>query len=228
MTTGPRTILKGVVGSTAYGMATPTSDKDYLAVHMDPLGDVLSIGWQARTVTSKDPDCASHELAKFLRLALAANPTVVELLWLDDYEIRTEIGDQLIAMRSAFLSKRARNTYGGYVRQQAHRLVNRGGTFDPDLARRTPKHGRHCARLLLQGRALAEFGELRVRLTPAEVDWCFGAGEAAAEDPAEFQAWVSDEIESLDFYFDRSSLPDEPSVDTANALLLSARLEAVR
>ncbi|MEU4556525.1 DNA polymerase beta superfamily protein [Micromonospora violae] len=92
-----------------------------------------------------------HEARKFTVLCIGGNPTAFELLWLPDdlYEVRTELGQELVDLRSAILSApRVRDAYLGYACQQFHRLKERGdGSFSADLRKRTAKHARHLARL---------------------------------------------------------------------------------
>ncbi len=217
-------ILMGVVGSQAYGLATPDSDYDRLGVFRTPTRLLLGLETPAETHVTKDSlgDMTLHEMGKFIRLCLACNPTVMELLWLDDYLSETHFGRQLVEHRQEFLSKRAIDSYMGYAFQQATRLVNRGGTFDPDLAKRTQKHGRHCWRLIIQGRKLIETGQLVVRLTDSEIAECRDAGVSAENDPQEY-------FEAVKFLCDKIKqdgqgvLPDKPNLSSINDLLLDAR-----
>src|SRR4051812_49345438 len=117
-------LLSGIVGSTAYGLAGPGSDIDRLGVYAAPTVQVPGFnppaGRAATTVTTK-PDVTFHEAGKFAALCLQANPTVIELMWLPDelYEARIALGDQLIGIRSAFLSAaRVKDAYLGYAAQQ--------------------------------------------------------------------------------------------------------------
>jgi len=144
------TILMGLVGSTAYGLATESSDKDYLGVFMSPTRSLLGLTSPKETIVRRDPDMQLHELGKFCRLALAANPTILELLFLGEYEVMTPQGQRLVDLRHSFLSARIRTTFGGYAIQQARRL-QRDGAFESALRARSEKHGRHCMRLMTQG-----------------------------------------------------------------------------
>jgi uncharacterized protein len=219
------TELYGVVGSQAYGLATPESDIDRLGVFVAPLYEVLSLsGVNHETRVGKDMigDWTDHEVGKFLRLCTQANPTVMELLWLDEYLIETSIGTKLIGLRKAVLSQRAIQSYMGYVSQQASRLVSRGGTFDPDLKKRTQKHGRHCWRLLIQGAYLSQSGAVQVRLTEQQADDCRNMGEYAELEPLKFAAGVEERIKSIK---DKPTvLPDKPDLERVNKVLREIRL----
>lgn len=159
-------LLSGVVGSTAYGLAHEDSDVDRLGLFAAPTREFHGLSTPKASIVEKDPDVTMHEAGKFCRLALNGNPTVMELLWLEEYEVLTPLGQELIRIRSSFLSaSRVRNAYLGYATEQFKRLENRGdGTFGPDLANRTAKHARHMNRLLIQGFELWSTGSLTLRL----------------------------------------------------------------
>lgn len=220
-------ILQGIVGSTAYGLATPTSDIDRLGVFQARTSELLGLHPPKESRVSNNPDVTHHELGKFVKLCLANNPTVMELLWLDDYEVMTPLGQRLIDNRESFLSQRIRKTYGGYARQQFERLMRReeaepGAGFSSDLKKRTEKHARHCYRLILQGTHALRTGELRVRLTSEEVQMCREAGLMAAADATEFAKSV--ELAMAEFDSTPTDLPETPSERKAEELLVVARL----
>ena len=217
-------ILCGVVGSKAYGLDTPQSDTDRLGVYVAPTRQILGVEQPEETRVSKSPegDSTIHELGKFVKLALACNPTILELLWLNSYDFNTWEGDSLIQIRQSFLSERARSTYIGYVFGQAKRLANRQGTFDPDLTKRTEKHGRHCWRLLLQGHSLLTTGELPVRLSKEQAEQCWEMGFIASTDYGKFHDVVTDECHALRDI--PGVLPDRPDVETVNRVLVRLRI----
>lgn len=162
----PTILLSGVVGSTAYGLTGPHSDIDKLAVFAYPTTAILGLHPPADSLVETLPDRTMHEAGKYVRLALAGNPTVTELLWLDTYETTTDLGKQLVNIRSAFLSAgRVRDAYLGYATGQFRRLERRGdGTFSADTAKRTAKHARHLMRLCWQGFELYSTGLLPIRV----------------------------------------------------------------
>lgn len=178
------TLLSGVVGSHAYGLATPASDVDILAVAAAPTrafhGLEMPID-RVATVVRTDPDVTIHEARKMVALLLTVNPTVTELLWLTRYTVSSLDGAALVHIREAFLSApRVRDAYLGYASQQFTRLHNEGRF--PDVPRaRIAKHARHLKRLLDQGIELWCTGELTVRVSNPEEYFTFG--ERVAADP---------------------------------------------
>jgi uncharacterized protein len=215
-------LLSGVVGSTAYGLAGPDSDVDRLGVFAYPTLDLLGLAARRDTIDSHDPDVAMHEAAKYVRLALACNPTVLELMFLPQYETVNPLGVELINIRSWFLSaKRVRNAYLGYATQQFRRLEQRGGSFDSDIPeRRVAKHARHLKRLCHQGFQLYTTGELPIKLENPQDYHAFG--EAVAAGDIGLARQMIAEYEAL-FDVAPSMLPGEPDTAAAEAWLLRVR-----
>ena len=175
--TNESVLLEGIVGSTAYGLAGPQSDVDRLGVFAAPTVAFHGLNPPQESIVERDPDRTLHEAGKYCRLALSGNPTAIELLWLpaELYEVRTPLGDELVGLRSAFLSApRVKDAFLGYASQQLDRLVNkrRSGNW---LDRRAAKHARHMLRLIDQGLALYETGILPILLADPERYLDFGA-----------------------------------------------------
>ncbi|WBB66213.1 nucleotidyltransferase domain-containing protein [Micromonospora sp. WMMD812] len=217
-------LLSGIVGSVAYGLARPGSDTDRIGVFAAPTVAFHGLHPPRESVVTTDPDVTLHEARKFCRLALSGNPTATELAWLPDhcYETRTEFGERLIAIRSAFLSApRVRDAYLGYASQQFRKLESRGdGTFSADVRRRTAKHARHLARLVHQGRLLYATGVLEIRLADPEWFRAFGDRVAGGE-LAEARALLAEAEE--DFARVCTPLPARPDEPTVERWLLDVR-----
>lgn len=218
------TLLAGIVGSTAYGLAGPNSDVDRLGVFAAPTVTFHGLHAPAETLASSKPDVTMHEAAKFARLALSGNPTVSELLWLPDglYETRTQLGDELIGIRDAFLcAHRTRDAYLGYATQQFRKLEIRGdGSFSADTRKRTAKHARHLSRLCQQGFMLWATGNLSIRVdNPQEL---IDFGERVAAGDLDHAKALMDHYERL-FETSRSVLPDQPNEAVAESWLIRVR-----
>lgn len=220
-------LLKGIVGSTAYGLDREGSDVDHLGVFAAPTSTLLGLRPPMESKVSKDPDVTLHEALKFVKLCLNGNPTTSELLWLDKYEEITDEGAALLDVRRAFLSApRVRDAYLGYATSQFKRLAERGdGSFSADTRKRTEKHARHLVRLVEQGFHLYVTGELVVdlrsdasRVTP---EWVFSTGRRLAGNPE-----AADEyLERAGTRFDgvSSPLPDRPDERVIEEWLLNVR-----
>ena len=223
-------LLSGIVGSTAYGLAGPASDVDRLGMFGLPTLRLLGLDPPQESLVTKHPDVTLHEAGKAVRLFLSANPTAMELLWLPDdlYEVRTPLGDEAIALRSAFLSaKRTKEAYFGYATQQFRKLQLRdagptGAAGSPRSAPapgRIAKHARHLMRLVDQGYELYTTGHLRIRLE--EPQRCREFGERVEADSAAAAEFMADAEER--FASARTVLPAEPSYAAAEAWLLKVR-----
>ncbi|WP_422754437.1 nucleotidyltransferase domain-containing protein [Micromonospora sp. WMMD708] len=214
-------LLSGIVGSVAYGLAGPGSDVDRIGVFAAPTVAFHGLRPPRESVVTTDPDVTLHEAGKYARLALSGNPTATELIWLPDdcYETRTEPGDRLIAIRSAFLSApRVRDAYLGYASQQFRKLTTRDATVGG--RRRSAKHARHLARLLHQGRTLYATGRLEIRL--ADPQWFREFGERVAGGAlAEAEALVAEAERDFDRL--RTPLPDRPDEATVERWLRAVR-----
>lgn len=217
-------LLYGIVGSTAYGLGTPSSDVDRLGIFASPTRDILGLHPPTPTKVMVNPDITLHETGKYCTLALRANPTVMELMWLPDdlYEVRSPYGQQLIDIREAFLSAPyVRNAYLGYAAQQFKKLESRSdGTFGPDLAKRTSKHARHMYRLLIQGFELWSTGKLTIRLDDPGAVMSFGA-RVSLGDPAAARDLLAQYEEAFDST--PTVLPECPDDRTVEEWLLSVR-----
>jgi predicted nucleotidyltransferase len=223
------TLLSGVVGSHAYGLAGPNSDVDTLAVAAAPTVEFHGLhpptGKSASRVTT-NPDVTVHEAAKYVGLCLAANPTVTELLWLPNgcYVERHPLGNELLLIRKSLLgARRVRDAYLGYATSQFTRIRNRGTTFSSDTRARTAKHARHLLRLIANGTQLYLTGHLDVRLAnPAHY---LEFGELVAEDPVEGIRRAENALAMASATLDAlaSPLPEYPDPAPAEAWLRRVR-----
>lgn len=213
-------IMQGITGSKAYGLDTPTSDTDIKGVFVEPTLNLVGLNKPDDTHVSTGPDLEYHELGKFLKLALQCNPSVIELMWLDDYQILETEFELIRSIRTDFLSTgRVIGAYGGYAMSQIKRLQDRGdGSFSSDTRKRTAKHARHLFRLLDQGMELLTTGGLHVRV--ANRDELFALGEMSVDK-------IVEEFHRKDTAFrlaeERSVLPDQPDYEKVDIYLRSIR-----
>ena len=225
---GEELLLLGVTGSTAYGLATEHSDVDRLGIYCVPTERLFGLGFnmsKASVVLTEPDDVQLHEIGKYVGLVLKGNPTVTELLFLTEHEVRDPRIEPLLEMRSKLLGQRTiRAAYTGYAIAQAKRLANRHADgrkgFNSDLAKRTAKHGRHCFRLMLQAEQLLTEGTITVDVSDHR-DELFAIGELAERDVAAFLERFEQRAAELDAL--PSSLPEEPDVAAAEAFLIEFR-----
>ncbi|MBW3541534.1 MAG: nucleotidyltransferase domain-containing protein, partial [Planctomycetes bacterium] len=164
---------------------------------------------------------AYWELQKFLILALKANPNVLECLYTPLVEQATPLAEELLGMRSSFLSRLVYQTYNGYVMSQFKKM-------QADLRNRGQvkwKHVMHLIRLLISGISV-----LREGLVPVRVDehreqlLAIKRGDVTWEETEKWRL-------SLHGEFDRalkdSKLPDRPDYAKATEFLVKARRAAL-
>lgn len=119
-------ILLGWRGSISHGLyqSKPTEDKDLLGIYVEELNDYFSIEKnrkRTRQNFSGQWDAVSHEISKFVNMALGFNPNIINLLWLPDELIIEEAttGKMLRANRDYFISKKqAYSSFRGYAKSQ--------------------------------------------------------------------------------------------------------------
>lgn len=109
-----------VIGSRAYGLDHEGSDIDLRGIYLPPADMHWSLyGVPEQLVQGEE---AYWELQKFLRLALKANPNILECLNTPMVEYSTPLAGELRDMRDVFLTKLVYQTYNGYVMSQFRKL----------------------------------------------------------------------------------------------------------
>lgn len=160
-------ILRGVVGSTSHGTGIEgQEDRDEMGVFIEPAVHVCGLTSLDHYIQRDKPegvrsepgdlDLTLYSLRKFCRLASVGNPSVLLLLWLDEYITMSPIGSELVKMRESFLSKRCGEAYLGYLTQQKMRLTGERSrnVSRPELVAKygyDTKFAMHALRLGLQG-----------------------------------------------------------------------------
>lgn len=223
-------LLEGVVGSTAYGLATPTSDVDYSGIYVEPTRNLLGLHPPSRERATKKgrdgADATYHEVGKAMALMLSCNPTAMEILWLADYLEATEFGLELVGLRNRFLSaKRVRDAYFGYGVAQLKRLTEQG-RFQGSLETRREKHARHVKRLLWQGYELYTTGVLPIKVVDPEAYFEFGRTCAQDREARAAVALVTEYSQKFDDA--TTCLPTEPDEQPLEDLLQRVRAHFYR
>jgi len=120
-------ILKVRVGSHLYGLATHESDIDIMNVWVPSPGQLLGLVEPKQiNVNESIIEEKRYPLHVFVRLALKNNPNILEILHADKPNLMVvdEFGEQLIANREAFLSRKTcRDTFLGYAQSQRKKLT---------------------------------------------------------------------------------------------------------
>ena len=212
-----------VMGSRAFGLDTDASDTDLRGFFLPParlhwgLAD-LPEQLERHAETTEE---VSWEARKFVRLALRANPNVLECLYSPLPLTVTEQAQALLDIRGAFLSRLLYQTYNGYVQGQFKRLeADRRAHGDI-----RPKHVMHLLRLLLSGIHALRTGEIMVSV--GEHRDTLLAVKTGQMDWAESNRWRLELHAEFDRAFERTTLPERPDFGKVEAWLIAARRAAV-
>ena len=123
MKNNPILIYETIYGSRAYNLDRRGSDTDIKGVIVGPkhwyhgfCGGPEQIEFTA--------DHVHLEIRKFFRLANAANPTILEMLWTEpsDHITVTNAGRHLLDNRQLLLTQKTRDTFSGYALSQLKRI----------------------------------------------------------------------------------------------------------
>jgi len=150
------TIYACVMGSRAFGLATDGSDTDRRGVFVAPTPLFWHFDKPPTHVDGPLPEQFSWELERFCELALRANPNILECLHSPLVEHVDATGRELLALREAFLSRRAHETFARYALGQRRKL-------EADVRNHGAprwKHAMHLLRLLTSARDLLRTGHL--------------------------------------------------------------------
>ena len=182
------TILRGVVGSSLHGLHHGgQDDRDEMAIFLEPPEFLIGLRlaksgrrWthfehyiertqpEGARSGPGDLDLVTYTLRKWLRLAIAGNPTVLLLLFSpeDSLVVCTDRGHALRELASAIVSRQAGPRYLGYLRSQKERLLGTRGqrrVNRPELIEAhgfDTKYAMHVVRLGYQGIELMTTGRL--------------------------------------------------------------------
>lgn len=216
-----RVIYRCVIGSQAYGLAEAESDVDRRGIYLPAADQHWSLYGVPEQLENHETQEAYWELQKFLILALKANPNVLECLYTPLVEKATPLAEDLLGMKSMFLSRLVYQTYNGYVMSQFKKM-------QADLRNHGKvkwKHVMHLIRLLLSG-----IGVLREGFVPVQVDvhrdrlLAIRRGEVPWEDVERWRLRLHQEFNAA---FETTKLPERPDYERANAFLIRARRLAV-
>lgn len=171
-------ILRCEVGSTLHGISIGDDDLDLMGVTVEPRRAVTGLEtletWTWRSAAKGersqpgDTDLVVYGLRKFLRLALAGNPSVLLPLYAPDRfcPVRHALGDELRGLREAVVSERCRGRFLGYMKGQRARATD-GRSVHGRGGKPVGKWAAHMLRLGYQGTELLRTGDLTLPM-PAE------------------------------------------------------------
>ncbi|MEW5821271.1 MAG: nucleotidyltransferase domain-containing protein [Cyanobacteriota bacterium] len=210
-------IYECMVGSRAFGLSDESSDDDIRGIYLSPVSLVMSLWGAPEQIEDRENDRIYWEIEKYLRLALKANPNVLETLWTPMIIKQTELAKELINIREVFLSKHIFKTFGGYALSQFTKMKNeyeRTGKY-------RVKHALHLIRLLISGALALKEGYIMVDVSEYKNDlMSIKTGKLNFD---EIQEWRKELQNKFNCAYENTILPDLPDVTKANEFLLKAR-----
>ncbi|MFI1174644.1 nucleotidyltransferase domain-containing protein [Streptomyces melanogenes] len=198
------TVYSCVMGSRAFGLATDASDTDRRGVYVAPTPLFWAFDKPPTHVEGPAEEQFSWELERFCELALRANPNILECLHSPLVERVDDTGRELLALREAFLSRRAHATFTGYALSQRKKL-------EADVRQHGAprwKHAMHLVRLMTSCRDLVRTGTLTIEVGPAR-DRLLAVKRGEVPWP-EVESWMTRLSEESAKALPRSPLPEEP------------------
>jgi hypothetical protein len=241
----PNEILRSVVGSGVHGIAIEgTDDHDEMGVYIEPPEVVVGLRsaradyiWRTQPEGVRsghgDVDLVLYSLHKYLRLGIKGNPTVLLPLYApeDSLIVVTPLGEELRALRSSLLSRRAVERFLGYMHSQHQRMMGDGKRNRvpnrPELIERygwDVKYGSHALRLAFQGREIAREGTLTLPMRADERERVLAVkrGEVPRDEVSEQIFDLENDVRGI---LDRneSPLPEHPDLDVVSDWSVSAQ-----
>ena len=213
-------IYRCVVGSRAYGLNTDDSDTDLRGIYLATSEMQWSLFGTPEQFEDNEAQTCYWELQKFLIMALKANPNVLECLYSPLVEKATPLAEQLLAMRTSFLSQMIFQTFNGYALSQFKKL-------EQDIRNQGEirwKHAMHLLRMLVTGAAT-----LRENRVPVKVEVHRDrllAVKRGENSWAEIDAWRQELHKDFEYALRETTLPERPDYEAANKFLISARRSA--
>ncbi|WP_327261787.1 nucleotidyltransferase domain-containing protein [Streptomyces sp. NBC_01232] len=211
------TVYRCVMGSRAFGLATEASDTDLRGVYLAPTPLFWRFEKPPTHVEGPREEQFSWELERFCELALRANPNILECLHSPLVEEVTPVGEELLSLRGAFLSRRAHTSFSRYAASQRGKLV---ADVRVHGAPRW-KHAMHLLRLLLSCRDLLRTGRLTIDAGPhRDRLLAVRRGELTWE---ETDAWMARLQQETETALASTVLPEEPDHARVQDFLVRTR-----
>lgn len=215
----PFIIYRCKVGSKAFGLSSESSDDDIRGIFLPP----ANLHWSLYELPEQlefnegDQDEVFWELEKFLRLALKANPNILETLWTPLVLEANPIATKLREIRDAFLSKHIFKTYSGYAISQFRKMRN---SFK-NTGKFKHKHAMHLIRLLYSGIGVLRTGEIMVDVSEFRSELLeIRSGHYSFEEVESKARELEKQFEAA---FEQTDLPEQPDFAVVNQFLLEAR-----
>lgn len=179
-----------------------------------------------------DLDLTIYSLRKWMRLAVAGNPSILVLLFCPEDRLvkQTPLGKELQELAPAIVSKQAIPRFLGYLEAQKQRLLRERGTAHvPNRGDKDAKYASHMLRLGYQGLELALTGRITLPMPEPERTICkdIKLGHGNLDDSLALAGTLAREIRDA---YDSPDciLPDRPDMHAVNSFLTKAYFDSWR
>ena len=220
-----RPLLLCLSGSIAYGLDTPDSDVDIRGIFLNEPEEWIGLREEQETIRLEDSDTVLYGLRKAMKLLMACNPNVVEMLGLRRQDILycSPEGARILEAAPAFLSKKAIFTFGAYatnLRRQIQKRIDAGHVDKKALA----KEMMHLLRIYDMGGALLQEGRVTTYRseTHSLLMWV-RAGDYQDRNgmpTPEYERTLESFMGAFRAAATRTRLPPEPDLERINALTM--------
>lgn len=210
-------IYRCIIGSRAYGLEDEQSDTDYRGFYLPPADLHWSLTKLPEQLENDSTQEVYWEIEKFIKLALKANPTILECLYTPIVELITPLAEDLIELRNIFLSQKVYETYNGYAQAQFKRISN-----NAEKGNIKWKHVMHMIRLLQSGIHLLKHNTVLVQVSNREQLLAIKRGELSWEEVDKLRLSLHKEFAQT-----ANTLPVHPNYEIANKFLIKARRSAL-
>ena len=225
-------------GSHAYGTNIESSDIDVRGIILTPINTLLA-NENIEQVIDNDTDTTLYTINKIFSLLTNCNPNCIEILGCKEYLIENKkIAKLILDNKKLFLSKVAINSFGGYAKQQVHRLNNyinyerfyisgdiKGHNKEYEKRiKKMDKHAMHLCRLYLMLFDILEKEEINT-YRENDIDFLLSIrnGKYRSYDDTykpEFFYMIDKYEDRLEYDKKHTNLPEKPNYKKINEILI--------
>lgn len=223
------TILSGLVGSHAYGLATPESDIDIMSVFLGDEDTYLGVDYTGKLTVEKKAEGyeeTAYELRKFCMMCCNSNPNALPLLFLKEYKVVTPAGQALLDIKDLFVTKDIIRTFGAFALSEVKKIFNTEVTGDMGAKRKAlvEKHGYntksalHAMRMANMAREVANASTLQFDRRNLGAQYLLEIKNGLHDKNIIYNC-VQQEVEYAEARIKLSNLPDKPDKAKVNEVV---------
>lgn len=223
------TILSGIVGSHAYGLATPESDTDVMSVFLGDEDTYLGVdytGKLTKEIKAESYEETAYELRKYAMMCCNSNPNALPLLFLKQYRVITPAGQSLLNIKDLFITKDIIRTFGAFSLSEIKRSLNTEVTGEMGAKRKAliekygynTKSALHAMRMATMCYEVATAGSLTFDRTGIGASYLVEI-KMGLHDINKIVFGIKDLVKCAEDRIKYSSLPDKPDKTKVNKVI---------